>query len=253
MRKGSIVALIVIMFALAMTTTGCCCAVRWPFPGLRSSNPMIVGSARLATQQYDISDFVGVEAGGSFRLTIRHAPDYQVSVTANDSVLDYVRVENNGGTLRLSLESGYSYTNVQLTADIAMPAIERLALSGSAKATLEGQWESALFRAKLSGASAFSGSVHSEEMDLEVSGSSIVDLSGSARDLQIKASGASQLDMNDLEAVNANIALSGSSRCNVEVNGSLDANLTGASKLHYAGSPRLGSINASGGSEIRQR
>ena len=85
---------------------------------------------------------------------------------------------------------------------------------------------------------------------VDLSGASTFNAAGSANDLVSVVSGASNLYLSDLPVNNANMNLSGASHAQINVNGRLDAVLSGASSLKYSGSPTLGNINTSGASTV---
>jgi len=78
-------------------------------------------------------------------------------------------------------------------------------------------------------------------------------LTGSASDLAIAASGASCVELDNFPVNNADVTLSGASRGTVNLDGRLDADLSGASKLSYIGEPTMGDINTSGGSTLSRK
>jgi hypothetical protein len=107
---------------------------------------------------------------------------------------------------------------------------------------------------EVSGASNVSGNiVAGGNAEFDISGASTVDLSGSAEDLKADVSGASHLELDDFPVHNANVKLSGASNGTVNMNGTLDANLSGASNLYYIGEPTMGDIDTSGASNISKK
>ena len=78
-------------------------------------------------------------------------------------------------------------------------------------------------------------------------------MGGAARDLMISTSGGSQLDLSGFHVANANVDMSGGSQATVNLDGGLDATLSGGSRLFYVGNPTMGDINTSGGSIISRR
>jgi hypothetical protein len=240
MRKLYILILICLL-ALSAALSGCI-----GVPGTT------VGSGHPETRQYDLSGFTGVDAASAFRVTITQSSNYAVAVTADDNILDHVQVTKSGGLLKLNLQGLYS--NVHLSAEISMPTLERLNLSGASQATLKGEFSADTFDANLSGASSADGAIEANTMNLVLSGASKITLSGSAtKSLTVRGSGASRFSLGDLAAGNADINLNGASSCDVEVNGTLTANVSGASNLTYSGNPELGKITESGASSVRRR
>jgi hypothetical protein len=63
-------------------------------------------------------------------------------------------------------------------------------------------------------------------------------------------SGASSLKLDDFTVGNANVDFSGASSGTINLDGRLDADLSGASRLWYIGEPTMGTIDTSGASTI---
>ena len=91
------------------------------------------------------------------------------------------------------------------------------------------------------------------DVDFDVSGASAVQLEGSANDIVVNASGASRVKLAAFSINNADFELSGASSGTVNLDGRLDANLSGASKLEYIGEPTMGNIHTSGGSSLNKK
>ena len=234
---------------------------------------MVVGSGRLVTKEMDFSDFTVVEAGNAFEVKITRSDSYSVSITADDNLFDYIKVSKADDRLRIGLKPGYSYRSAILKARIAMPDLYGLSFSGATRGTVEGFSSSHGLSLDMSGASSVKfadTSVGTVEADLSggsrvtgvlkadgearfaPSGASKVELKGRANDLRIEASGASYLEMPEFLVHNAKIELSGASQANINLDGRLDAHLSGASGLRYIGEPTMGDVRTSGASRIRR-
>ncbi len=197
----------------------------------------IVGSGKPATKRVEIADFTGVEIANTFQATIRRADRFEVSVTADDNVIEHVTVEKDGPRLRVGLEKGRSYRlrPNTLKLEVAMPALEALDASGASRARVEGFESDRPFRAELSGASHLEGSIHAGDIEVELSGASNAKWQGSARVAQLHASGASTLDLADFAVTGDNLT--------VEANG--------ASTVRLGGSARAAVLKASGASQLK--
>ncbi len=88
---------------------------------------------------------------------------------------------------------------------------------------------------------------------MSVSGASRVELSGSGGKAGLRLSGASQARLLAFSLTNAEVESSGASSSQLKVEGILDLNLSGASRLEYAGSPKLGDVRVSGASTLNRR
>jgi ABC-type ATPase involved in cell division len=89
---------------------------------------------------------------------------------------------------------------------------------------------------------------------LELSGGSHATITGfeSAQALVVDASGASHLQ-GDIKAGDASFDLSGGSEATVNPGGRLDVDASGASHVTYLGSPTLGKMDTSGSSSIEEK
>ncbi len=67
------------------------------------------------------------------------------------------------------------------------------------------------------------------------------------------ASGGSTLDLENFPVHDASIGFSGGSSGTIRLDGTLDADLSGGSRLFYVGSPTLGDIDTSGGSGLQKK
>ena len=234
----------------------------------------MTGSGNLETQEFNYSDFTRVEVGNAFEVEVVPSSSFSIVITADDNIFDYLNVSKSGETLRIWLRSGYHYRNYTARAEITMPELYRLELSGATSGNIGGFSSAHDFilglsgasslnisdmtagdiRFDLSGASSLNGSITADgNARFEVSGASSVTLSGSANDLNADVSGASHLGLDNFPVDNANIELSGASNGTINLDGTLNADLSGASHLYYIGEPTMGDIDRSGGASISKK
>lgn len=198
----------------------------WPFGS-------IIGTGKLVTEEKPFSDFTIVDVEDGFEVKITQSSSFSVSITADDNVIDDIQVSKRGETLNIGLAPDL-YGSLTLRAEITMPDLYELQFSGGTHGTARG----------------FSSS-HSLVLDL--SGGSRIELEGAANDLFIDASGGSHLALSDFSVNDANVELSGGSDATINLDGRLDYDLSGGSRLYYIGEPTLGDIETSGGSTVRKR
>ncbi len=215
----------------------------------------VVGSGNLTTENQYFSDFTSVEVGSGFEAEISESSSYSIAITADDNLFDYIEVSKTGNTLTIRLKWWYSYQNPTLRAKITLPNLHTLELSGGTHGTIEAFSASHEFAVELSGGSWLTGDfTTSEDAEFTLSGGSQVkNLEGGANDLTVSASSGSHLDLSDFHVRNADVDLSGGSQVTINLDGQLDADVSGGSSLLYIGDPTLGDINTSGGSTIRKK
>jgi len=223
------------------------------FPGLATGCGVILkGSGNVETEEYYFTDFSFIEIDSAFEFEIVHSPEYGIKVTADDNVIDKVRVVQDGDTLKLDLETLPRIGSINLITVITMPRLRGLDTSGAAHGTVCGFNSADDVTFEMSGASKVSGNITVGNADFTVNGASILRLRGAAENMVADISGASHFDMIDFKVGSAEITFSGASTGTVNVEDHLDADLSGASKLTYGGEPEIGILNISGASTLNR-
>src|SRR4051794_25815353 len=209
----------------------------------------ITGSGNLITREIPSAEFQKIEAGGSFTVDVTQGDKTSVTVTADDNIWERLTVESRDGTLHLQTKPG-SYSNVHLEAKVVTPKLESLELSGATKGTLHGiDQKTNPFNLSLSGASHAEGDIKAGELKVEASGASHASLKGSADVIRVDASGASNASLENVTGNIAHASASGASHINVNASKNLDYDLSGASHLSFAGSPKIDRAQTSGASD----
>lgn len=251
-------------------------------------------SGNVVTREFAYEGFDRVEVSHAFTVSLRQGNEYAVAVRVDEKALDYLRVSQQGNTLSIGLKPGFLYNMGRMTleADVAMPRLAALDLSGASKGTLSGFESGDAVDLLISGASTLEGSLEAgdakltvsgastarlngslrdveavvsgastlelsdlaaDEVELEVSGASTATLGGSGGRVDVSASGASRVDLGAFEAEDADVEAEGASRVTVSASGTLNARASGASHVYYTGDPRLGRVDVSGASRVQRQ
>ena len=236
----------------------------------------VSGSGTVMTKELQFTDFRVIQIGSTFQAAITYSSSYRVSVTMDDNLFDYLQVSKEGEVLSIGLKPGYEYRYLSSTlrAEIQLPDLYELQIGGASRGTVQGFDSSHKLSLLLSGASSaeiadtsvgdieveISGAsrlggrmVGNGEARFTVSGASTATLQGKADTLVVECSGASHVELSDFPVHDANVNLSGASQATINLDGRLDADLSGASTLLYQGEPTLGDISVTGGSTISKK
>jgi len=225
----------------------CTSLILWGWPGV------LIGSGNLETEAYAFTNFTKVEISSAFEFQIRQSSSYSINVTANDNVIDYIQVSQDGQTLKIRVGTIRSFRGVTLKALVSMPQLGGLIISGASRGTVYGFSSTEDVSITVSGASRVNGDITAGDVYFAISGASTVRLEGSANDMVASISGASTCNLGDFTVNNANVNVSGASTGTINLNGRLDANVNGASTLLYIGDPVMGTISVSGASTLSKK
>jgi RNA polymerase sigma factor (sigma-70 family) len=214
----------------------------------------LVGSGKPETKKFEVADFTSLDVFGAFEVEVTKADKFSVSVTADDNLLEYIKVVKNGSTLRISFAEGKSLKpKTPFRATITMPVLKGVTLSGACHSTLEGFESNEDLEVKLTGASTLAGTVKAKAVKLEATGASKVTLKGSAQEATLSGSGASEFLLADFPLDSAKVHLVGACTAVVHAKSKLDYTLSGASHLKYQGKPTLGEKKTSGASSAKSQ
>ncbi len=266
MRKAIIPLTLAAVLAAAVLLSGC----ETTGPGATVTEEKVI------TEEKDFTNFTHVDVESVFEVKITQSNSFSVTISVDESLLDYVEVSQAGETLRIYLNPRHIFTDFTLgvktlKAEITMPVLYGLNLSGASKGTVTGFKSSENFSLNVSGASSLdmdgikvdnaefevsgasriSGNMTANDTEFEVSGASSIELSGSANNITLNVSGASRVDLADFSLNDANIEISGASEATLNVKGRLDSVLSGASRLYFHGNPTMGNISVTGASTIK--
>ena len=192
-----------------------------------------------------------MDIGHAFNVDISQGETHRVIIRIDDNLLDKLVVEKRGSTLKIGLKPSLTIGRSTLEAEVTMPELTGLELSGASDATITGFTSAEYLDVDVSGASHLSGDIEAGDARFDASGASEVTLRGSAGDVIINASGASTVDLAAFSVADANVEASGASDVTVNASGRLDASASGASDIYYLGSPTMGKVDTSGASSIR--
>ena len=214
--------------------------------GCTTARNAITGSGNVVTQEEAISGFDKVEISSAFKVVVIQGETFSVVIRIDDNLLKDLEVVKQGSTLRIGLKSDRIIISATQEAEVTMPELTGLDLSGASRATITGFKSTASLDVDLRGASHLGGDIEAGDARFDVVGASEVTLGGSAGDVDIGASGASTVDLADFPVADASVVADGASTVTVNASGTLDVDADGAAHVYYLGSPTLGTIQESG-------
>ena len=206
------------------------------------------------TKTYDFKDFTSVEVGSGMLLTVTQSNSYSVEVIADQKDFEHLKVEKKGNTLSFNIKNSifsfFGHRHNRIEVNIKMPSLTGLDLSGGSLGNITMDVPSKNFRAVLSGGADLNGNLNCANIHLELSGGSKIEISGKGNDINLEGSGGSIFKLKEFSVDNVNVDLSGGTHATVTMNGTLNTQQNGGSRLVYYGNAKLGDTDFSGGSGV---
>jgi len=215
----------------------------------------VEGSGNLVNKTFEFSDFTGIKVENGIQVELTKSSAFNVEITADDNVMEYIEVNKSGDTLRIKPKGNTAFRSATMIAKVTMPDLYKLELSDGSEANITGFSSSHDLSVRLSGGSHISsfitpGDITAGDANFDLSGGSHVRLTGSADDLNVECSGGSHINLEGFSVSNADIKLRGGSHATVNVGGTLNVDISGGSEVFYIGEPTMGDINVAWDSDL---
>ena len=269
--KSLLTRLAILILPFAMVLTGCTLTI--PTAGRVKS-----GSGNLITERLDIQGFTEIteiEVPGSWEVDI-FTGAFDVQVTVDDNVFNDLRVERRGNVLRFGLRPGTMFRHVTLRAQVAMPNLDAVQVSGNGHVAFAG-FQSSTLRTDVSG----SGGVKADDchlgvLEANVSGSgdiildsctvdfAAISISGSGgialqgetaecvgESVSLRISGSGSADLRGCSFADADVRLTGSGDGWLTLGtGDLAGSISGSGSVTYHGAPTRVDVQTSGSGRV---
>jgi hypothetical protein len=233
---------LLVLLAAALTLVGC-----------NSIGSGRAPSGTTATKRIGAAGVTRLDVAYGFDVRVHLGQPEAVTVTYDDNLADLLDVRVDGRTLRIQLQPNSNIDNrPTLRAEVTMSGLEEIRSAGASTVTVASKLPGTRLRLLVSGSSrVVAADLALDRAEATVSGSSRLELTGTADALSAQGSGASNLELADLHLQDLDIKLSGASRGSVQADRTITAQVSGASKLTYTGTPQFSKRDTSGGSSIQ--
>jgi len=264
MRKSAVLLLLAALATgIVISMTGCSGTFGSP----------VSGNGHVQTKAYNNVGFDKIEIDNAFQADIKYADAFAINITMDSNLFEYLDIRQLGDTLHIGLQKNHSYFNTTQKAVITLPDLRGISVSGASKAQISqfnssndmnisvsgaGRLDCTNIETgdaviDVSGAGQTTGTLSMAGGNFDISGASILQLQGTATNITADISGASSGKLDNLTVVKANMQVSGASNATVNVSTGIDADVSGASRLYYIGSPTLGNISVTGASTFTKK
>ncbi len=194
----------------------------------------ISADGNIMTEVRTPGTFTGVHSSGANPITITYGTEYKVEIKGSGNLIPRYKTNIFNGTLNL----GYEYVRIgkdDIEVFVTMPAVNNASMSGSGKLNINGIFPAQnQFRLTISGSS-----------DTKVNGSIPTD------EVSVNISGSGDADLQNVQAKNGDVRISGSGDVRLSVQNSLKARISGSGKVFYTGNATVDSEISGSGTVVK--
>lgn len=215
----------------------------------------VVGHGRMKTETVQLSstdfDKIKISAPVDAHITVGGQPSLSFEGYAN--LLPYLHTEVRNGVLRIFVDDVTElHAGKNIVANISLPSLTALDLSGSSDAVVSGAINAQDFELDVSGAASVDiNEVHVQRFSADMSGSADLTLQhGDINTGSFEVSGNGAIKAFGVSQQRTTLELTGSADAEVNVTSDLEVDISGAGSVVYKGHPRIAQ-EISGAGSIR--
>ncbi|MEX0967166.1 MAG: head GIN domain-containing protein [Bacteroidia bacterium] len=210
----------------------------------------IKGKGSIVSRDFSIQPFDRFSYFGSGDIYITQGAATTMRIEGQQNILEELDIDNTGGELRIGKNNCFR-GHKDITIHITTPSLISVSLSGSSTLRGIGTFESTSFQASISGSGDADLNIFTEHLVADISGSGSMRFGGSAGFQHLNISGSGSMHAFALEGEEADIDVSGSGECEVNVSQKLKVRISGSGDVYYKGNPVIESDISGSGKLVR--
>lgn len=193
----------------------------------------VKGNGDVVTKPRNLPVFEQIKVGGAFRISIRVGADQGVTVKTDSNIEPLIVTTVQNGVLDVHTKSGFEIqTKKPVEVSIKVQKLTDINLHGAAQLRVSG--------------------LKGDEFTLRANGATKAKLAGILDKLTILVSGAGKVDAKKLRSQDVRVQVSGAGNIQVNARKKLDAKISGAGRVIYAGNPKEINRSISGSGRLEK-
>jgi hypothetical protein len=230
------------LMLLAATTFFSSCIKSDYFPCIKSSGAII--------EELRPGDAINsIDLSMHANVFVHQGDEKTIKIKAPENLLEYIETNQKGNTLVLKTSRCVRSRSDEISVFIPVTELSSLRISGSGNIFVANTFEGQRIDMNISG----SGNIHFtgyyDHVTTSISGSGNINVAGECSKHDVQISGSGQINSFELEALIANVRISGSGNANVNVMHHMDARISGSGNVYYKGNPSV-SLSVSGSGKV---
>ncbi|MDB5155610.1 MAG: hypothetical protein JWR50_317 [Mucilaginibacter sp.] len=197
----------------------------------------IKGSGHVVSEDRKMANFTKLDIAGAYKVYLKQDSSLNVTVSADDNLLKYIKTEVSGDKLSISTNNKNICGSGEISVTIGVKNINAIDAAGAIDISTSGKLVTKNVELDLSGATKLDLDLDAADVNTKCSGVTEISLKGQASAHNIELDGGGKLHAFDFVVGNYNIQTSGASECEINVLRDLTVNSSGATSIKYKGNP----------------
>ena len=226
---------------------------------------LLVSLCQLATYAQNseeirrVSNFKGIHISSGIDLYLKQGSVESVKVVAEKDRMDKIITENEGGILKIYVESSKSWFDFEWKKSKAMRVyvtvkdLNSLSATGGSDIYTENKLDLINLEVRATGGSDIRLTLDADELTCSTTGGSDVILAGTATVFKASSTGGSDLKASNLKTNFCTVSSTGGSDAYVWAEKEISISATGGSDIYHKGGARVVKSSSTGGSDIHKQ
>jgi hypothetical protein len=218
------------------------------------SNKKIKGNGNITTTDRSVSNFDKIGIAGSFDVILNKGNEGDISIQADENLMEYIITEVKNGQLKIKPKKGYqlkSTKTMQIT--IGFNDLEEVSLAGSGDVTASDAINASDLKLSLAGSGDMNLKVSTKHLTSKIAGSGNISLNGSTDEFSCSIAGSGNLNGYELKATVAKAKIAGSGNIKVNAVSEIHASIAGSGNVYYTGNPDVEKSNSVGSGSLKKK
>ena len=214
----------------------------------------IKGNGDITTITRNISDYNKIGIGGDFNVSLVKGEEGEITIKADENLLEYIETEVEKGNLSIKVKKGYQIRpKKQIEITIPFDEIEGVSLAGSGAIHTNDIIKSNELKLSLAGSGNIDLHVSAKDLDTNIAGSGNITLKGTTDKFECSIAGSGNLNGYDLKTNVANAKIAGSGNVKVNAIDEIHAKIVGSGNVLYTGNPEIVKSKSAGSGSVRKK
>lgn len=209
-------------------------------------------SGNIVTKAIDVTTFTGIDASGNIKLQVRQGSSHEVTVRADDNLMEYVITEVNNDVLKVSLRA-WGGKDATIEVDIELVDIGSLLASAGARVHAENVLRGQILDHAVNSGAQSVLQIDFDKLELVVGSGAETLIGGRVREMIARNSGGGLLNAAALEAEKVKLNSSSGAQSDLFVTESLEVRASSGSVVNYTGNPLQREVSSSSGAQVNPR
>jgi putative autotransporter adhesin-like protein len=213
-------------------------------------NKRIRGNGNLTEVTRNVSNYDGVNVGGSFDVKLVSGKEGKITIKAEENLIPYLITEVKNNQLKVKWQKGISInSHKRIIVTVPIKEISKLSLAGSGDVYTDNcVIDTDNLKVSLAGSGDIKVAVKTVSISSNIAGSGDISLKGLTNSFKASIAGSGDIHAFDMKAKTSSLKIAGSGGIRTSTSEMLKVSIAGSGDVYYKGNPKEDARIAGSGS-----